>query len=1396
MMERDRYYPLSDYQLGIFMDHQADSNSTAYNLPYLFTLPEGCDLDRLTRAIEQVFQAHSALLTRITKHDGVLTQYVAKNDSVCLIRQAFAESQLEAYLTSFVRPFEIFDRPLYRIGILETDQNKYLIFDFFHLIFDGGSVVRFLAELDAAYNQTLLQPEQTSALDHALEQTQERGGADWLADETYFDTLLNGVEATDFGGDHPTDGDSKGLRQRVDIEIPKSATGDIRAMGLTPNQVFQAATSVVLSRVCRTERVTHVTLHHGRTDETRKHNLGYYVKTLPVVIDVKKELLVREFLASVRQTQQELYQHIKYPFAEINRKHALTANFYYSYQGLVNEQYTLGGQRLTMRYLPIDQHGISVMVYDQELQYDVRIVYDSAIYSEALATALGQSVKHCVLDMIANPDKKVSQVQLVSDTSALVQLSRGETVPYDATMTFVDLFREQVKRQPHNIAVVDASSSLSYEELDWRADSLAARLREAGIRDGRFVGVMMPREKEYLTAVLGVWKAGGAYLPLDSEYPTDRLQYMMEDSQATVIITTRSMNCNLTAPTVIYLDEHPYQPSEPIHCAQPEHLAYMIYTSGSTGKPKGVIIPHSALTAFVHAMNHLYGLTAADKICCHSSFSFDASVEDLYPVLTVGGQLHILSPALRFDMRALNDYITNQGITGGCYTTQFGEEFLKQFNPKVRYLTVGGEKMDQAPHCDTVVYNTYGPTEFTVDATIFQVENGKAYRNIPIGRPLPNTWAYVLDSYGNLLPREFAGELCMAGKQTARGYWCREELTAEKFIPDPLQPGQMLYRTGDLVRWNDQRMIEYLGRIDQQIKLRGFRIELGEIESRLSSYPDILSCCVEVRKIGTVEHLCAYYKASTDIDIEALKAYLSGSLTEYMVPTVYMALDQIPLTPNGKINRKALPEPVIERNTQYVAPQTETERAVCAIFEEELKLEQVSVNDNFFDIGGSSLLAISALIRLENKGYTLTYGDLFRLKTPLDIAKLIDGCCTDQDKTSDYPIDDYDYSAINELLATQRTDWFGDFTTTDLGNVLLTGATGYLGAHLLWDLVTNTTAKVYCLLRAKKDISIDIRLKTMSMYYFGQTFEELLGTRIFPIEGDITDTNLIDKVKVKIDTVINSAALVKHYEAGQEMEKINYLAVGNLADYCLATGARLVHVSTYSTAGVSVNNSVPASRLFSEKDLYIGQSHVLKYTWTKFLAERLLLEKVATQGLRAKIMRVGNLMGRASDGEFQANFHANAFVNSLLAYKVLRAFPLSRMVEKSEESPIDTVARTIVLLSGTPDDVIVLHPYNCYEHDMGAIINEMQQYGYAIDVVSDDVFAAKFKATMNDADKSARLSGILHGSSSKSIHYIGADNNITTTILYRLGFHWPKTDSGYIKKLLGTLDGMGLFDEI
>ena len=396
-------------------------------------------------------------------------------------------------------------------------------------------------------------------------------------------------------------------------------------------------------------------------------------------------------------------------------------------------------------------------------------------------------------------------------------------------------------------------------------------------------------------------KAGAVYVPIDMEYPEERKRFIIEDSEAKLVINEQWLKANCRTEEVQNpKDKNNFNDQLSIvNC--PSSPAYIIYTSGSTGKPKGVMVPHRALSHFLQFIADEWRLSAESRISCHAPFAFDASIEDLYPVLTVGGTVCIVPEDATKDLHLLHQFITDNRITGGCFTTQLGQMLLDEYpDLPVDYLVVGGERMTKNPSCHCRLINTYGPTEFTVDATWYELELERQYDNIPIGRPLHNQTAYIIDSGRRLLLQGMAGELCLAGMQMATGYWKREELTKEVFT-DIIVDGKpvKVYRTGDLCRWNEQGLLEYLGRIDQQVKLRGFRIELGEIESQALKFEGISQA---VASVYDGQLLCLYYTADCDIDEGVLKEFLAKSLPDYMVPAAYIQLDELPLTPNGKVD--------------------------------------------------------------------------------------------------------------------------------------------------------------------------------------------------------------------------------------------------------------------------------------------------------------------------------------------------------------------------------------------------------------------------------------------------------------------------------------------------------------
>ena len=389
----------------------------------------------------------------------------------------------------------------------------------------------------------------------------------------------------------------------------------------------------------------------------------------------------------------------------------------------------------------------------------------------------------------------------------ILSVSEGEKFEYDPSCTWVDLFLKMVKEHPQDIAVEDAEGVLTYRELDDASNRIAGYLLSSGLKPDGFVGVRMSRNKGFPAVILGIHKAGGAYVPIDLDYPQDRVTYMLADSEARIIINDDSAADAVRTGS-------PLSPAD--YRCRPDGLAYMIYTSGSTGRPKGVMIQHKALLNFVHFIRERWHLTADSRIACHSNFAFDASVEDLYPVLTAGGTLVIIPEEIRKDIFEMRAFIQDRHITGGCYSTRFGQILAADQELNVSYLCLGGEAMTSVPKVTGSVYNTYGPTEFTVDATYFELEKGKEYNPIPIGRPLFNCAAFILDEKLEPLPLGEVGELCLSGPQLALGYWKRPDLTAEKFTEIRIAEGDVrkIYRTGDLARYNEDGQLELCGRMD------------------------------------------------------------------------------------------------------------------------------------------------------------------------------------------------------------------------------------------------------------------------------------------------------------------------------------------------------------------------------------------------------------------------------------------------------------------------------------------------------------------------------------------------------------------------------------------------------
>lgn len=979
--ELRKTYPLSETQRGMLVDCLLNKDALQYNIPTLLKY-KTVDVPKLKQALAAIGDAHPYLKARIAMEGEDYVQVRSDEDQLEIEECALDFEPDRAFFQKQVKPFDVLNEKLYRFKLYSTPSYYYLFIDIHHLISDGSSNYVLARDMEKAYAGEPLVKEQYTAFDRAIDEENimktERGAEA----EAYFDNLLTGTEATVYP--HSAEIDGNGIYGVLEETIPSKGINEFcKANAMAPSSFFLTVFHHVLHRITRDESTLVYFISNGRSEVQLENFFGVFVKTMPTVVSNYD----CDIVSSVKQMHQQMLDtiaHDFYPFTRMTERYGLKAEILYNYFVDLQTNMTLDSDSMETIGLDWDtaKTPLSItMLTDDDGNYISSLEYDSRLYNERDMRILNKAFKAFAENCIV-PHVSLNRFAIVSDADALSlkALSRGKSMDYDVTQTFPAIFMQRAIETPNAPAVVDERGTYTYRELNRLSGALAMKLRNLGVGSANapspFVSIMLGYQKEFLVASIGVEKAGGAYVPLDYDYPNDRLLYMLEDSESLVLITSHSIyeektadGDKFTAKNIIFIEDFltgklGVEDYSMVNYATPDDLAYMIYTSGSTGKPKGVMIPHRAKTNFVNFIAKEWGHTSKSRICCHSSFSFDASVEDLYPVLTVGGTLYTVPQDARKDMDLLHNFIVKNGITGGCYTTQLGQMLLQMYpDLPVDYLVVGGEKMTTAPNCKCRLINTYGPTEFTVDATFYDVVPGKEYKNIPIGRALHNLAAFIVDPVGQLLPQGIAGELCMAGVQMAAGYWRREDLTKEKFADCPFAEGKM-YHTGDLVRYNADGEIEYLGRIDSQVKLRGFRIELGEIETLIAGYQGVKMVSVQVKEVGGVQHLCAYYSADHEIDADALRDYLAEQLTDYMVPTAYMQLDEMPLTPNGKVNTKALPMPEVKAE-EIVAPETELEKQLFDIAAELLKHDQFGVTSNLLSMGLTSLssMRLSAKIR-------------------------------------------------------------------------------------------------------------------------------------------------------------------------------------------------------------------------------------------------------------------------------------------------------------------------------------------------------------------------------------------------------------------------------------------------
>ena len=1400
-------YPLSETQNGILVECISKPESTVYNIPYLFKLSDKIDLERLKKACEATVNAHPYLKIKLfVEDDGEIR--VCRDDPKL---PAVEIIETEKLPEKMVVPFELFGGRLYRMTIYRTAEGNYLFLELHHIICDGTSEAVIVNDINAAYAGETPEPESYTGFEAVLDEKKARASERYDRAKAYYDSLLNGVEhdflpPKDIRGSEAAS-TSVTLPSGLDMAAVKEFCGKNH---FTLNAFFNAVFALVLGKFCFKNEALYVTVYNGRNDSRLSRAVTMLVKTLPVYMEMPGDRNLKELIAAMGTQLMNSMSNDIYSFAEISRAYDVHADVMFVYQGesfVFNE---IGGEPADVQMLELSdaKAPIEFDLFEKDGRAEFVIDYRRDMYSADFIRAFAGCFEKAAQEFMVK--ETVRQVSLMTDPVKQRINSFNATEGPVPETTVNRIFEAEVEKHPDRLAVISRGVKLTYRELNEAANKIAHTLLHEGVQPDDMVGLMVPRYVYAYAGREGIMKAGGGFLMLAPDYPDDRVQYIIENSGAKLVVVPRELaeeraelfeRCGLK---VLVIEEmlKSGEITNPDPAITPHNIAYCLYTSGSTGKPKGVMIEHHSLVNYVSPNPHnkfaSVHLKDVSVTMAFAALTFDVSVHDHTSGLYNGKTVVIATEDEIMNPNLLAKLILDNKIEATFFSPSYANNLLDfpeavEALRSMKSLLIGGEAFP-APLYKRMrdlgitarLLNGYGPTETTIFITVDEVEN----ENITIGGPVGNTKLAIFDKFDNELPPYVPGELILCGNNVGRGYVALEKMNAEKYIRFEGLPA---YRSGDLSRWNSEGKILFMGRMDNQVKLRGLRIELDEIENVMNTYPGLnrsKALVKESEKEG--QYLCAYFTADAKVDIADLKAHISKSLAKYMVPSVFMQLESFPMNKNGKIDKNALPEPVVEGVQREIRrPTNEMESKIVSIYAKALGHKEMSIDDDFFENGGTSLSASKVAMLALSMNLPIAYKDVFEFPTAEAMAAHLGAV-----KAAPEPEKKEESRDVHENALRYNTAEFVDEIAAErpLGRVLLAGATGFLGSHIFHKLLERgIPMAVFC--RAG-ELDPETRLRAIASYYYDDPLDDEITRLVKVFDADITSEGLDEILKdEQIDTIVNCAAIVKHFAKDDIIERINVGGVKKLISLAAARKARLVHISTLSVAGEDVDNKIGEAFRLKENALEFGQDISNKYIHSKYMAEKAILEAV-DKGLDAKIFRVGNLMGRQSDGEFQINSVTNSFIRNLKAYRVLGCFPVSSCDQTVDFSPIDEVAETILRLSEANSKFTLFHCANAHEVQMGDVIEAMNRYGFKVDVVRDDKFRERLNEVLADESRNMLVSGLLTYSSSDNRlrRYIKTDNSFSIKALYRLGYKWPITDEAYLFRVIESLDSLGFFD--
>ena len=1429
-VKKSSYYTISSAQKRIYYSWLRDKESLLYNISGGIIIDGNIEIEKLENCFKILIERHSSLRTYFEQKGDDIVQIVKDKIDFKLKQEKEDIDDIDKIYRKFVKPFNLSKAPLFRVKLSKLKNERLmLLLDMHHIISDGTSLNILLKELCDLYNGDKLSDKNLEYKDFTIWEQSQKDTEDFKKQKEYWidqfkdeipllnmPTTYSRPSTQCFNGSNYHSKLSKKQFNKISLVAQK--------LGITPYMLMLSTYYILLSKYTSQDDIVVGTPVIGRDMPELTNMLGMFVNTLALRNKVDHGTSFKEFSEQVKLNCLSSFKNQTYPFdmlvddlkvkRDAGRNPLFDVMFVFQNNGYphinlnnVKSEYYIPDNNiskfdLTLEVIPINN------------EYALRFEYCTKLYEEDFIKRFSTHYINILNSILENEEIKIADIDMLSEEekNKILYEFNNTKVEYPKEKTIVELFEEQVKKTPNNIAIVFEDQKLTYRELNEKANQLARFLLNNGAEPNSIIGVMLPRSVDTIVSMLAIIKLNCAYFLIDIALPEDRVLYMLDKSNTTLLIT------NNQTPYIDYNNK--INISKEYYSYSTDDISFnilstspfsVIFTSGSTGKPKGIILTHQGVNNMFHNYIEVLKIDSCSNFISISSVAFDMFMVEVFITLLSGKKLVLSNeeqqkiPILIYKL--IKEHNVNFLLTTPSRINLMLFQDLMKDLVSLKIIQLGGEALTSELYkklrnnTNAHIFNGYGPSEITACCSSKEITNS----SITIGKPFNNFNIFVLDKDLNICPIGVPGELCVSGDGLAIGYINNEQMTQKSFI-NSFKYGDRIYRTGDLGLLNKNNELEYIGRIDNQIKIRGLRVELSEIEKQLLKIDSISECAVIYKP--EEEYISAFI-VSTEMkpDYSVIREKLKKVLPMYMVPKYITKIDKMPITNNGKIDKKLLLSYHEDKNIQthsdsileHITPE---EELFCNVWKELLN-NDISVNDNVFDIGADSLLAIKFKTRMLAYGIDIAYSDIFKYPT---IRKLCNNVNHNKQKNDDNN-DEYDYLNINRLLEENNIKNISETKFSNNNNILLLGSNGFVGMHILYNYIKNDKGIAYCLVRGKQGISAYNRFMKALHFYFGDELDIFINNRIFIITGNILRKNfgLLDKdlktLADKVDVVINAAAIVKHYGNAKEFNDINVGTTEVALDFCKASNKRFIHISSLSVSGNASlepelsENNFTSDISFSEQNLFIGQPLNNVYINSKFMAERLILENIVNNQVSAQIIRLGNITNRMSDGKFQINPNDNAFYNRIKTILDLKYIPDNLLSSYIEFTPVDICAfAIIVLMQNYNSKFSVFHVYNDNHIYIDDFVKYLESNKTKINVVSEKQFSSIIKKELSK--KQNNLDGIINDLDNNN--HISYDSNVqitsefTKAFLYHLNFKWPLISKEYLNKFLRDLTKGGV----